>query len=620
MCGIYGCVSIRRPIDSSDCTRRTRMLGHRGPDNFGTQQRDNVFLGHTRLSILDLTAAGNQPFANDDASLVFNGEIYNWRALQQRYLVGEELRSHSDTEVLFLLLNRLGVECLPLLNGMFAFAYYKASTRTLLLTRDTTGIKPLYFVAADSHFEFSSEIKNLEYVPNLDRLKDFLVYNRIGENFVPFANVQEVLPGRYVTLNTVTGQRKDAIYGELESRVDRNAYARLLASDTLVDDLDNRLQQSIALHEQSDAPIGVLCSGGLDSSLIAAVVAKRDQGVALYHADFEGEGRETHFAQQVARHVGAELRTSHIDKGQFWEMFPEVTYALDLPVAQPHSVSLALIARKAREDGLKVLLSGEGADELFGGYWWYRHYQNSLSRLSSRWRPSRFVAGAVRRFLARTEGPDPYLYFKYGPSDFQEHAHVGFGFATWSLDEPIKALSFVGQGFQSWCRWRQAVASYDWMPNRRDARVQSFMLLNARFLMQQLLQRLDRMLMLHSIEGRVPFLEHDLFDFALNLPLDQKLRGSQTKRLLKQVALRHLPASVVNRPKVGFSVPFVAYSTKMPKLLENGFVAEWTRLTAADLRAWCGEQTGLLYKLIALEVWGRIFVHGERWQDVRVEF
>src|SRR5262249_19601469 len=151
MCGIYGRVGIRRPIDQCDCARPTRMLGHRGPDNCGTQQRDNVFLGHTRLSILDLTAAGNQPFANDDASLVFNGEIYNWRSLQQRYLVGEELRSRSDTEVLFLLLNRLGVECLPLLNGMFAFAYYNASRRTLLLARDTTGIKPLYFVAADGH-------------------------------------------------------------------------------------------------------------------------------------------------------------------------------------------------------------------------------------------------------------------------------------------------------------------------------------------------------------------------------------------------------------------------------------------------------------------------------------
>ena len=620
MCGIYGLVSLDQAVDPSEGLRRTQMLTHRGPDFRGSRLRDNVFLGHTRLSILDLTPAGNQPFTDGEDALVFNGEIYNWRALQQQYLAGETLHSRSDTEVLFLLLKRMGSSCLPLLNGMFAFAFHEPAKRTLLLARDTVGIKPLYFVSGASRFEFSSEIKSLEYEPDLNRLKEFVIFNRFGEDFLPFANVHEVLPGNYVALDCVTGRQTQHAYLEVESRVRRETYQQLAARHDLVDELDTLLQRSVALHEQSDAPIGVLCSGGVDSSIISAIVAKRHPNIALYHADFEGEGSEAHFADMVARHIGAPINKTRISQGQFWELFPEVTFAQDMPVSQPHSVSLCLIARKAQQDGLKVLLSGEGADELFGGYWWHQYYKNSLSKRSPRWWPSNVLSHAVRSFLTRFEGPDAYLYFKYAAPEHQQSAHVGFGFSTWSLGEPVHALSLVGQDFRAWSRWQHALASYDWMSDKREASVQSFMLLNMRFLMQQLLQRLDRMLMIRSIEGRVPFLENSLFDFALNLPLSQKIRRKETKFLLKQVALRYLPADVVTRGKMGFTVPWLTYADKFPKILEDGFVADWTKLTRAELKAWTQQDAGLLYKLIAIEVWGRIFVHKERWQDVRVEF
>lgn len=181
------------------------------------------------------------------------------------------------------------------------------------------------------------------------------------------------------------------------------------------------------------------------------------------------------------------------------------------------------------------------------------------------WWPSNVLSRAVRSFLTRFEGPDAYLYFKYAAPEYQQSAHVGFGFSTWSLGEPVHALSLVGQDFRAWSRWQHALASYDWMSDKREASVQSFMLLNMRFLMQQLLQRLDRMLMIHSIEGRVPFLENSLFDFALNLPLSQKIRRKETKYLLKQVALRYLPSDVVTRGKMGFTVPWLTYADKFPQ-------------------------------------------------------
>lgn len=619
MCGIYGRLGITRAIDPEDCLRRTRMLDHRGPDFCGTRQVGNLFLGHTRLSILDLTPAGNQPFTDGEALLVFNGEIYNWRELRERHLAGVALHSASDTEVLFLLLRRMGPACLPLLNGMFAFAFHDPATGSLLLARDTVGIKPLYFVADDTHFEFSSEIKNLDYVPAPDRLKEFIVFNRWGEDFLPFANVHEVHPGHCLEVDcrsgAVSAQRE---FGTLESRVNPDAYRRLAAGADLEDQLDAALTRSVSLHEQSDAPIGVLCSGGLDSSLVSAIVARHHPDIALYHADFEGDGSEAHYAEQVARHVGAPIRQTRIGREEFWELFPRVTWAQDVPLSQPHAVSLALVARKAQEDGLKVLLSGEGADELFGGYDWFRHYRNSLSNFGSRWRPSSIIAGLARRLLGRLEGPDSYYFFKYLSRDFQQHAHLGGGFASWTLSEPIKSLSLVGQGFHPWANWQRALERYQWLPDAAEGSVQAFMLLNARLLMQQLLQRLDRMLMVHSIEGRVPFLENGLFDFALNLPLRHKLRGRSGKHLLKQVALRYLPREVVTRGKMGFTVPWLAYTSGYPKVLEDGFVAEWTGLPRKDLQAWCHGDAGALYKLIAIEVWGRLFVYRQPWQDIRI--
>lgn len=619
MCGIYGKVGFEQQVDSQECLRRTQMLNHRGPDYCGTYSTESIFLGHARLSILDLTPAGNQPFGDGEAQLVFNGEIYNWQELRSQYLAGQELHSHSDTEVLFLLLRKMGTSCLPLLNGMFGFAYFTRASQKLILARDMAGIKPLYFIPRSTNFEFSSEIKNLEYTPDLNRLKEYLIFGRFGEDFLPYANVSEVLPGTYVELDCISGKWSPKTYREFESLVDPKTYRQQAASGNLVDHLDALLQRSVAMHEQSDAPIGFLCSGGLDSSLITAIAAKRHSNIALYHADFEGEGRELSFAEQVARHVGAPLHTTKISRGKFWQMFAENTYAQDLPIQHPHSLSLSLIAERVQADGLKVLLSGEGADELFDGYYFYPSYERLMHSKSSTRDPRRILSKLLRKVWSRLQSdPDPYWFFSEFNSIFQQHAHVGFGDA-WSLSEPIQALSLVGQDFKAWARWQQATEAFGWMEDKREAGVQSFQLFYMRYHLQPLLHRLDRMLMLHSIEGRVPYLENDVMQFSLNLPLSRKINGRSGKYLLKQVALRYLPADIVNRQKIGFVVPWGSYAKQFPKILEDGFVAEWTRLTKKQLISWVNDDPVQLYRLISIEVWGRIFVHKTPWTDLNVE-
>lgn len=620
MCGIYGKIGFGRKVDASECLRRTQMLNHRGPDYCGAYSAENIFLGHARLSILDLTPAGNQPFGDGQAQLIFNGEIYNWQELRSKYLAGQEFHSHTDTEVLFLLLRKMGAACLPLLNGMFAFAYYTVATRKIILVRDKVGIKPLNFVAGSSYFEFSSEIKNLDYEPDLSRLKEYLVFNRFGEDFLPYANVREVLPGSFVELDCDSGQWSQNPYCEVESLISPEIFSSLANSENLVDQLDALLQRSVSMHEQSDAPIGFLCSGGLDSSLITAIAAKRRQNIALYHADFEGEGRELDYAEQVARHVGAPLIKTTLTKDQFWQLFPEMTYALDLPIQHPHSISLSLIAQKARTDGVKVLLAGDGADELFMGYWFYSAYARSLSKYRHPGDPRTLLRKFIN-VLRRSIGfeQDPYWFFSDINRSFQKHAHVGFGGDTCSLADPYQAMSLISQDFKGWKRWHQATEAFAWMGDCREANVLSFQLFYMRNFLQPLLHRLDRMLMNPSVEGRTPFLENELIQFALNLPLAQKINGSSGKHLLKQVALRYLPPDIVNRTKKGFTVPFASYVTKYPKILDNGFVADWTRMTKKELVTWCNGDIDLLYKLISIEVWGRIFVHKTPWTEIRVE-
>jgi asparagine synthase (glutamine-hydrolysing) len=620
MCGIYGKVGFDRKVDASECLKRTQMLNHRGPDYCGSYSNERIFLGHARLSILDLTPAGNQPFGDEEAQLVFNGEIYNWQELFSKHLAGQVLHSHSDTEVLFLLLRKLGTACLPLLNGMFSFAYYTVSTQNMILARDMVGIKPLNFVSGASYFEFSSEIKNIDYETDLNRLKEYLYFGRFGEDFLPYSNVNEVLPGSYIDLDCVTGKWVQKPYREVESLVSQERYTQLASSGNLVDQLDSLLTRSISMHEQSDAPIGFLCSGGLDSSLITAIAAKSHPNIALYHADFEGEGRELDFAEQVARHVGAPLRKTTLTKVEFWQLFPEMTYSLDLPLQHPHSISLNMIAGKARADGVKVLLAGDGADELFMGYDFYSSYSNSLSNYRHQFDPRklvRMIMNSIRRGL--NSASDPHWFFSEINRGFQKHAHVGFGGDACSLANPLQAMSLVSQDFKAWKRWQQATESYAWMGEGREASVLSFQLFYMRYFLQPLLHRLDRMLMNPSVEGRVPFLENELIQFALNLPVIQKIQGTNGKHLLKQVALRYLPSDIVNRKKKGFTVPFKQYVTKYPKILEDGFVSDWTRFTKKELVSWCNGDIDFLYRLISIEVWGRIFVHKTPWSNINID-
>ena len=616
MCGIYGQVRFKDAPNGDSCLRRLSMLTHRGPDHEGRYFEGNVFLGHARLSILDPEPAAHQPFGSDSQRLVYNGEIYNFLALRSE-IQDATWNTRSDTEVLYRLLQQQGISCLSKLDGMFAFTYWDDQTQSLLLARDRAGIKPLYYRLNDDRIEFASEIKAFEQKPDrLENVKEILARGFVGQGNLPFPDVQELEPGCWFEVNVKTGEAKSGSFASLPKTVNAERMRALQNPSRWESELEHHLENSVHLHLQSDAPLGSLCSGGIDSTLISALALKRRKDMPLYHCGVEGSGGEEEFARQAAKHLGVDLIVERMRPENFWELLPEVTWHLDLPVYHPNDMSLHLISRRAHKDGIKVLLCGEGADELFGGYSWHADLMRLLkgrSRLAGLGNTAERAWKKFRRLLDFGLGKPNFTL-----EETSRFAAAGLCYPSPGVDRIYKGYAFFAEDFKAWKRWDEALNVYSGAVPKEHAPVQALLLDNMQGHLRSILHRTDRILMANSIEGRVPFLENSLFDFALNLPLAAKIQGTTGKKILKAVARKHLPSSIVDRPKMGFPVPWERYLPEKPSIIENGFVSEWTGLNRDQLHAFHSGDPVLRFRLIALEVWGRIFMFGEKHGSIRV--
>ncbi len=622
MCGIYGRISFRGEPDGGEGLRRLSLLAHRGPDHQGHYSESGVFLGHVRLSIIDPDPAAHQPFGaaqggpfgGGSARLVYNGEVYNFLGLRGEFQ-DAEWRTRSDTEVVFRFLRTHGEACLPRFNGMFALAYWDGEKKSLLLARDRAGIKPLYYRADESGFEFASEIKAFGQKPgHFEALKEVLARGYVGTD-LPFPDVKELEPGHQLRVDQVSGKWESHPFAPLQGMVDSERMREFQDPATWEGELERRLEASVDLHLQSDAPLAALCSGGIDSSLLSAL-AHRRRNLPLYHCGVEGRGGEEHFAQAVARHLKTELIVERMRPEDYWELLPEVTWHLDLPVYFQNDVGLHLIARRAHRDGIKVLWCGEGSDELFGGYTWHQ----DLHRLLLGRKRLRSLGPFAERAWKKTRSLLDFWLGRphFTPEETTRFAAFGLCYPAPGIDRIYKGYALASEDFRAWKRWDESLRAYAGHAPADEVPVQALLLDNLRGHLRSILHRTDRVLMANSIEGRVPFLENSLMEFALNLPLQAKIRGRKGKALLKAVARRHLPASIIDRPKMGFPVPWERYLPEHPRILTDGFVSEWTRLTPEQISAFHGGDPALRFRLIAIEVWGRIFAFGEKPASIRV--
>jgi asparagine synthase (glutamine-hydrolysing) len=396
MCAIAGLICLKRqcreeehlPIVGKMCD----LQHHRGPDDNGLLSLDHVCLGANRLSIIDLSRAGHMPMSDEDEEwwITYNGEIYNFQELREELILcGHRFRSKTDTEVMLRAFKQWGEKCLERFVGMFAGAIFDRHTDTLTLVRDRFGKKPLYYTCRDGHFLFASEMKALMRVCddlrlNQQRLIEWSLYRNVdfGSPDTLVENLFSLPAGHLLRVRQGQVEPPRCYYAP-EWHVDPTLYERLSqqSPQTLTAEIDSLLRTSVKDRLVSDVPLGTLCSGGIDSSLITALCARHLKDVMAFHVSIAGyrELDESHYAKQVAQALGIDLRIYSMEADAFRQHLPRAIYHSDYPLTHPNSVPFLLISEFARRHGVIILLSGEAADELFGGYMQrYRRYRQLI--------------------------------------------------------------------------------------------------------------------------------------------------------------------------------------------------------------------------------------------------
>lgn len=632
MCGIAGFFEYQgiACVDGAILRRMTDAVRHRGPDDSGEFIADAVALGMRRLSIIDLEG-GKQPIANEsgDTVLVFNGEIYNYRDLREHLVKsGHILKTMSDTEVIVHLYEERREDCVLALRGMFGFALWDASERKLMLARDRLGIKPLYYADIDGTLIFGSEIKSILQHPavtarlNYQALSDFLSLKYIPSPETLFENIHALPPG-HVLICTSEGIRLRR-YWDLHFSEDAGGDEAACAER-----LDALLRESVLLHLRSDVPFGAFLSGGLDSSTIVALMASYlDQPVETFSVGFSGEGSamsETRYARQVAEHFGAQHHEVIIRAADFVDSAERVIWHLDQPVADLACFANMMLAECASRH-VKMVLTGEGGDELFAGYARY-----SGERLSPVFK---LLPGAARRALTRgSEFIPGQRRAKLALNALAEEGEAGRLLEWFPLfNDKEKALLLTGDVWmKTACMPTERIVAAQLEHAESNVPLSRMLYVDSKlWLPDDLLARGDKMSMAASIEARVPLLDHKVVEFAASLPPHFKVRNLTRKYLLKKVARKLLPREIVNRKKQGFPIPIsIWFRTEArrfvcdllaPDTIQRRGIFDVSSVQKILQEHLIGkvDRGAQIWALILVELWHERFVDGEHIAKRRV--
>jgi asparagine synthase (glutamine-hydrolysing) len=627
MCGIVGIVKLdpRETVDEARLKGMRDVLRHRGPDGEGLWIDGPVGLGMRRLAIVDV-AGGHQPMANEDETvwIVYNGEVYNHADLRPDLeRRGHSYRTRSDTETILHLYEEEGERCVERLQGMFAFAIWDRARGRLLLARDRLGIKPLYYASTDHELLFASEMKAIlaggSVRPALNEaiLPEFLATGFTAGPETFFRGVRKLLPGRTLSWSAADGFAERR-YWRLPVDLDE-------APTTLEErarEVRSRLAAAVRSHLMSDVPLGLFLSGGIDSSGLAALMAPMvKEPIRTFAVGFpDPQANELEYARLAARSVGAEHREVVVSPSEFFDALPNLVWHEDEPIAFPSSVPLYFVSRLAREH-VKVVLTGEGADELFLGYNRYRvtAWNERLGRVYWAAVPGPLrgmVTGLVkglptplRRYAGRT-----FLALEPGPRELFYENFAAFPAALRSRLLADPGL-FGGRDPYAEGLRRYEEAAGGTLERMSHADLQTYLV--------ELLMKQDQMSMAASVESRVPYLDHKFVEHVTAIPGRFKLRGWQTKAVLR-AALRDLvPREILTRRKMGFPVPVgrwfrgpfwpvVQELVLGPRALQRGlFEPSFLRRLAEEHRAGTAEHGDRLWLLVNLEIWQRIFLDGD---------
>ena len=561
MCGIAGYVSTRIRDGAAVLQRMNEVMIHRGPDEGGIHVNGTVGLAMRRLKIIDLMG-GSQPMWNEDRTvgLVFNGEIYNFRELREQLeKKGHRFSSRSDTEVIVHQYEEEGVDCLDHLNGMFAFALYDWKQEQLFLARDRIGEKPLYYYFHNGDFIFASEIKSILTFPgltpslNLEALNMYLTYEYVPAPYTIYQNISKLQPAHSLLLKK----------GELSLRPYwRPSFRRLEKNFSLeeaVERLRDHVKRSVKMRTVSDVPLGAFLSGGLDSSFITAFLTQcSSRRVKTFNIAFENPSfDESKYAREVARHLGTDHCEERLTPQSMLQILPEMIQIMDEPFADASAIPTYLLSKFARRH-VTVCLSGDGGDELFYGYPTYQAHQIAS------WLPG-WMAKPARRLADLLPVSDHNISFDFKARRFTAGLEYepAIRHQIWlgSFDPDQKQQLLLAE-IRSVLKEKDefGLLRKHWSECDSSDERDRVCHMDLRFYLQDdILFKVDRMSMAHSLEVRAPYLDHEFVEFVCSLKPDLKLKGLTPKYILKEAAKGLLPEKIIHRAKKGFGVPIAQW-------------------------------------------------------------
>ncbi len=531
--------------------RMLASIAHRGPDDRGEFFDRGLSLGHVRLSILDLSPAGHQPMEFGNLVLVYNGEVYNFQEIRKELKAGGyRFDSDSDSEVVLKAWHRWGEEALQRFHGMFAFAVYDKTKRCLTLCRDRVGVKPLYYLDRPDIFAFASELRALMPISRktIDRmaLAQFFTIGYITDDQAIFDDVRKVPPAHILRYDLESGHSERVRYWRVEEHFKPSAKSEA----ELIDELEERLIEGIKLRMVSDAPVGGFLSGGADSSLVSAILQKHYGDIHTFTIGFaESKYDESGYAAAVARHLGTEHTQEILGADRAKEILRSFVEIYDEPFGDSSGIPTYLVSQVAKENGVKVVLSADGGDELFCGYerYWLTH---RLGRKFAKLPFRRYAASIVEHCkpcLMRV--PIRNMEHKLGFLQKILRSDDWFAIYRTVLSNYRDDLEMLGLHSPGW-------EGDSFAFGERVDPMQGMMLWDFHhYLPDDILVKVDRATMANSIEGREPLLDHSIIEYAAKIPFEYKYRNGESKYILKKVLERYLPKELIYRKKMGFGIP-----------------------------------------------------------------
>lgn len=571
MCGLLGVVDYKKNINTSLFKEMLNSLKHRGPDDEGVEvfslDSCSVLLGHRRLSIMDISSNGHQPMLYEHLAIIYNGEVYNFKDIQQELILeGYSFDSNSDTEVILKSYHFWGINCVNKFRGMFAFAIYNSKQQEIVVFRDRVGVKPLYYSLTDDMLIFSSELKPLLHYPGFNKEIDFEAvssYLQFGYIHAPktiFKTVQKLLPGHYLKYDIVSKELVKECYWNID-----DFYENQVVRENITDELEATIIEAFNLRMISDVPIGTFLSGGIDSSLVTAIIQKNSKTpINTFTIGFEDRKfDESNYAKDIAEYLGTNHTELICKKEDVLATIKKLPKIFDEPFADSSAIPTVLVSELAKQK-VSVVLSGDGGDELFCGYTGYALMEERFRLLSKI--PFKRTVNKLLNLIPipifMLNRANEKLYRKIVKfKNILEHEDIVNSFkvsnSIFTKDE-IKRLIKEDYYFSEDI---PATTS-----NLEKMMISDF----KGYLPDDLMVKVDRSTMSTSLEGREPFLDHKIIEFAASIPISHK----KNKKILKDILARYMPEHLFIREKQGFGIPVNAWLRKELKYLLDEYLSE----------------------------------------------